>query len=111
MITGGEGSWIWDEDGNRYLDFSSQLMNTNIGHQHPGLVAALHELLRLDLLEPADLVAVARGELAQPGGPVVGVVRGDRVVVGLVVGLAVGLLVAAKVVERGKASKNETPLV
>ena len=41
VIAGGEGSWIWDEAGNRYLDFSSQLMNVNIGHQHPKLVAAI----------------------------------------------------------------------
>ncbi|MEZ5177592.1 MAG: aminotransferase class III-fold pyridoxal phosphate-dependent enzyme [Acidimicrobiales bacterium] len=27
--------------GNRYLDFSSQLMNVNIGHQHPKLVEAI----------------------------------------------------------------------
>ena len=27
--------WFWDDDGNRYLDFSSQLVNLNIGHQHP----------------------------------------------------------------------------
>ncbi len=41
VITGAEGSWIWTEDGTRYLDFSSQLMNVNIGHQHPKLVAAI----------------------------------------------------------------------
>src|SRR5690606_41912064 len=29
------------EDGNRYLDFASQLVNLNLGHQHPRLVAAL----------------------------------------------------------------------
>ena len=38
-----EGSWFWDDDGNRYLDFSSQLVNVNIGHQHPKLVAAIQE--------------------------------------------------------------------
>ncbi|MCU1500006.1 MAG: hypothetical protein JWM47_3959 [Acidimicrobiales bacterium] len=43
VIAGGEGAWIWDEDGRRYLDFSSQLMNVNIGHQHPRLVAAIQE--------------------------------------------------------------------
>jgi taurine--2-oxoglutarate transaminase len=37
------GSEFWDEDGKRYLDFSSQLMNVNIGHQHPKMVAALKE--------------------------------------------------------------------
>ena len=43
VIAGGEGSWIWSEDGTRYLDFSSQLMNVNIGHQHPKMVAAIQE--------------------------------------------------------------------
>lgn len=41
VIAGGEGAWIWTEDGTRYLDLSSQLMNVNIGHQHPKLIAAL----------------------------------------------------------------------
>ena len=39
----GSGSWVWDYDGNRYLDFSSQLVNTNIGHQHPKVIAAIQE--------------------------------------------------------------------
>jgi taurine--2-oxoglutarate transaminase len=43
VVAGGEGSWFWDEDGKRYLDFSSQLVNLNIGHQHPKLVAAIRE--------------------------------------------------------------------
>ena len=38
-----EGSYFWDYDGNRYLDFSSQLVNVNIGHQHPKVVAAIQE--------------------------------------------------------------------
>ena len=43
VVAGAEGSWMWDEAGNRFLDFSSQLMNVNIGHQHPRLVAAIQE--------------------------------------------------------------------
>ncbi|NLD75666.1 MAG: aspartate aminotransferase family protein [Acidimicrobiales bacterium] len=43
VITGGEGAWVWDEDGNRFLDFSSQLIYSNLGHQHPKLVAAVQE--------------------------------------------------------------------
>ena len=43
VVAGGEGSWFWDENGKRYLDFSSQLVNVNIGHQHPKLVAAIQE--------------------------------------------------------------------
>lgn len=42
-VAGAEGSYFWDYDGNRYLDFSSQLVNTNIGHQHPKVVAAIQE--------------------------------------------------------------------
>ena len=40
-IAGAQGSYFWDYDGNRYLDFSSQLVNVNIGYQHPKLVAAI----------------------------------------------------------------------
>ena len=42
-IAGAEGSHFWDYDGKRYLDFSSQLVNVNIGYQHPRLVAAIQE--------------------------------------------------------------------
>jgi taurine---2-oxoglutarate transaminase len=42
-VAAAEGSYFWDYDGNRYLDFSSQLVNTNIGHQHPKVVAAIAE--------------------------------------------------------------------
>ncbi len=38
-----EGSYVWDGEGNKLLDFSSQLVNTNIGHQHPKVVAAIQE--------------------------------------------------------------------
>ena len=38
-----EGSYVWDGNGNKLLDFSSQLVNTNIGHQHPKVVAAIQE--------------------------------------------------------------------
>jgi taurine--2-oxoglutarate transaminase len=42
-IAGASGSYFWDYDGTRYLDFSSQLVNVNIGYQHPRLVAAIQE--------------------------------------------------------------------
>ena len=47
-VAGAEGSWFWDYDGHRWLDFSSQLVNVNIGHQHPAVVAAIKE--QADLL-------------------------------------------------------------
>src|SRR6266403_1107131 len=43
VVTGGEGRYFWDADGNRYLDFASQLVNVSIGHQHPKVVAAIKE--------------------------------------------------------------------
>jgi len=43
VIGAARGSYVWDEDDRRYLDFSSQLVFTNIGHQHPRVVAAIKE--------------------------------------------------------------------
>ncbi len=42
-VAGAEGRYFWDYDGKRYLDFASQLVNVNIGHQHPKIVAAIKE--------------------------------------------------------------------
>jgi taurine--2-oxoglutarate transaminase len=38
-----EGIYFWDANGKRYIDFSSQLMNLNIGHQHPKVVKAIQD--------------------------------------------------------------------
>jgi taurine--2-oxoglutarate transaminase len=43
VVAGAAGSYVWDDGGRRYLDFSSQMVNTNIGHQHPKVVAAIQE--------------------------------------------------------------------
>ena len=43
VVERAQGSEFWTQDGTRYLDFSSQLVNVNIGHQHPKLVAAIKE--------------------------------------------------------------------
>ena len=42
-VAGGMGSYFWDFDGNKYLDFSSQLVFTNIGFQHPKVVKAIQD--------------------------------------------------------------------
>ncbi|MHB8682060.1 MAG: aspartate aminotransferase family protein [Acidimicrobiales bacterium] len=39
----GEGSWLWDTDGKRYLDFLGGLAVTSLGHCHPVVAAALAE--------------------------------------------------------------------
>ncbi|MFD4438183.1 aspartate aminotransferase family protein [Nocardia sp. NPDC058519] len=43
VLTAAEGCYVWDGEGNRLLDFSSMMVNTNIGHQHPKVVAAIQE--------------------------------------------------------------------
>ena len=39
----GEGSWLWDTEGKRYLDFLSGLAVTSLGHSHPVVAQALSE--------------------------------------------------------------------
>lgn len=54
VLTGGLGSTVWDAEGNKYLDFSSMLVNVNIGHQHPKIVAAIQEqATKLTTVAPA----------------------------------------------------------
>ncbi|MBE7700065.1 aspartate aminotransferase family protein [Oerskovia sp. Sa1BUA8] len=73
-VAGGEGAWFWDTDGRRYLDFASQLINLNLGHQHPALVGAVQaQAGRLATIAPSFANPV-RSELARliveraPGG-------------------------------------------
>jgi taurine--2-oxoglutarate transaminase len=64
-VAGASGSYFWDYEGNRFLDFSSQLVNTNIGHQHPKVVAAIQEqAAKLCTFAPAFAVDV-RSEAAR----------------------------------------------
>ncbi|NQV77748.1 MAG: aminotransferase class III-fold pyridoxal phosphate-dependent enzyme [Lutibacter sp.] len=41
-----EGSYIYDRDGKKYLDFSSQLMNVNIGHGNQRITEAVSKQMR-----------------------------------------------------------------
>ena len=53
-LAGGLGCEVWDADGHRYLDFSSQLVNVNIGHQHPRIVEAIQrQAAELSTVAPA----------------------------------------------------------
>ncbi len=42
-VAGGQGVTLWNHAGESWLDFSSQLVNVNIGYQHPKVVAAIQE--------------------------------------------------------------------
>lgn len=65
VIAGAKGCELWDYDGNTYLDFSSQLVNVNIGYQHPRVLAAMKaQLEALTTIAPAT-ANLARGEAAK----------------------------------------------
>lgn len=64
-VAGAEGSYFWDYDGNRYLDFTSGLVFTNIGYQHPKVVAAIQQqAAEMTTFAPAFAVE-ARSEAAR----------------------------------------------
>ncbi len=60
-----KGVYLWDAEGNRFLDFSSQLMNVNIGHGHPVVIQAIKEQAeRLPFVAPSFATQV-RAELGR----------------------------------------------
>ena len=64
-VAGGEGSYFWDFDGKKYLDFSSQLVFTNIGHQHPKVIRAIQDQAALYTTVAPQHANEARSKAAQ----------------------------------------------
>ncbi|MDP9094049.1 MAG: aspartate aminotransferase family protein [Actinomycetota bacterium] len=64
-IASASGSYFTDYQGRRYLDFSSQLVNVNIGYQHPKLVAAIQEQAALLCTVAPSFSNDARSEAAR----------------------------------------------
>ena len=60
-VTKAEGVYFWDANGKRYLDFASQLVNENVGHQHPKVVKAIQD-------QAAILAFVSPGMATEPRG-------------------------------------------
>lgn len=65
VVASGRGCRVWDHSGREYLDFSSQLVNVNIGHQHPAVVQAIREQAELLTTIAPSTVSLARGEAAK----------------------------------------------
>ncbi len=65
VLAGGSGCEVWDHDGRRYLDFSSQLVNTNIGHLHPAVVAAIQEQAAILPTVAPGHASLVRGQAAE----------------------------------------------
>jgi acetylornithine/N-succinyldiaminopimelate aminotransferase len=73
----GEGSYLWDDQGRRYLDFLSGLAVTSLGHAHPDVAEALSQAARtllhtsnLFATLPAEEVAATLDRLVGGGGKV-----------------------------------------
>ena len=64
-IDRGEGIYFWDANGKRYLDFSSQLMNLNIGHQHPKVIDAIKEQAEKLCFSHPGMATEPRGRLGE----------------------------------------------
>ena len=64
-IASGSGSRFWDHAGKVYLDFSSQLVFTNIGHQHPKVIKAIQEQAEVLTTVAPQHANDARNEAAQ----------------------------------------------
>ncbi len=72
VIERGEGVWVWDVDGNRYMDMLSAYSALNQGHRHPAILAAAHaQLEKLTLTSRAfhnDQMGPFLRELCQATG-------------------------------------------
>ncbi len=72
VLTRGEGIWVWDVEGNRYLDFLSAYSAVNQGHAHPRILKAMIEqAARLPLTSRAfrnDQLPLLAKELCELSG-------------------------------------------
>lgn len=75
MLSHGEGVYLYDADGRRWLDGSSGAMVSNIGHSNPRVLAAMHAQMEKSTFgyrlhfenEPAERLADAIAKLSPPG--------------------------------------------
>ena len=73
-MTRAEGVYFWDANGNKFLDWSSQLMNVNIGHGHPHVIEAIEKQAHKINYAHSGIATEPRAELAEllcqiaPGG-------------------------------------------
>lgn len=68
----GEGAWLWDSDGKRYLDALAGIAVCNLGHAHPAVAEALcaqsRKLIHTSNLYGVELQTQLAGQLCQLGG-------------------------------------------
>ena len=65
VVEKSEGMYFWDIDGNKYLDFSSSLVNMNVGHQHPKVIKGIQKQAEKQCYIHPGIACTARVELAR----------------------------------------------
>lgn len=60
----GEGSYLYDDEGKKYLDFSAGLVSTNLGHGHPAVVRAIQDQAAKVCYVPPSLINDVRSDFA-----------------------------------------------
>jgi acetylornithine/N-succinyldiaminopimelate aminotransferase len=82
LLVRGEGCYVWDVDGKRYLDFLAGIAVNSLGHAHPALVKAVSEQVGT-LVHISNLFASPQQiELAQNLTRITGAGEGGRVFFG-----------------------------
>jgi ornithine--oxo-acid transaminase len=103
VLAAGDGAWVTDVDGVRYLDCLAAYSAVNLGHGNPRLLAVAHEQLdRITLTSRAfhhDRMADFVAELTALVGPAMGLTHEDTVVVPMNTG-AEAVETAIKVVRK-----------
>lgn len=74
-MVGGKGSWFWDGDGRRWLDFSAQLINLNVGHQHPKMLEAIKKQVDELCFAGPSFATEPRGTLGKKLAEVTGLAK------------------------------------
>ena len=65
VVERGEGSWVWDAEGKKYLDFFPGWGVSSLGHCHPRVVAAIREQAERLLHMPNNFYSEWQGRLAK----------------------------------------------
>lgn len=70
-----EGVYFWDGDDNRWLDFSAQLINMNVGHQHPKVLNAIKKQVDELCFAGPGFATEPRGKLGRKLADVTGLAK------------------------------------
>ncbi len=74
-MTGGKGSYFFDADGNSWLDMASQLININVGHQHPKVLQAIKDQVDKMCFAGPSFATGVRAELGKKLSEVTGLAK------------------------------------